>query len=449
MAAVFLGEIEHDGRLTLGAIARGVGLALLVAVLSYVFFLPYRQALSSGSIELEPWRGSKTPVWAYLILNGVFLFILVSWMVHEAIDWLRSLTREDMQRLSAWWGPIGAAILFLIAALLVVQQTSFWNEVNFGCPDPVDGVCPGVTSYPLQVTPLVLVLVLIAALLTLRPRIEAERRVVSALVTVALALTFVYEVVVPKGLDIGRMNTVFKLAMQAWIMLAVTSGVALLWLLNSSRHWAPWLRRGWGFVAGLLLFFAALYPIQATRAKWDDRFAPRDIPPTLNGMAYMQGAQYDAGKGPFRLKDDYDAIVWMEQHISGSPVIAEAATGYPGPNVPMYTHPGNRVANNTGLPAVMGWDWHQKQQRSLTKGGTPGQWIDQREQEVHDFYTIYNAQQAVEFIKRYRVRYVYVGALEQSIYGPEGLGKFDQMPELQLVYENPQVKIYEVMLPVE
>jgi len=434
MAAVALGEIEHEGRLTLRAVARGVALAAVVAVLSYALFLPYRRALASGRVELEPWQGSKTPIWAYLILNGVFLFILVSWMLHEAIGWLRSLGRDDLERLRAWWGPVGAALLLGVALLLLVPETSFWSKVE--------------QTYPVLITPLVLPLILLAGLLTLRPGIEAERRIISALVAVALALTFVVEVVVPKGLDIGRMNTVFKLYMQVWIMLAVTSGVALVWLWQSSRAWAPRLRQAWRLALGVLLFCAALYPIQATRAKWEDRFAPRDIPPTLNGMAYMQGAQYDEGTGPFSLRGDYDAIRWMQENIQGSPVIVEAASGYPGPNAPLY-HYGNRVSINTGLPAVMGWDWHQKQQRSLVPGGTPGEWIDQREQQVHDFYTVYDAPQALEFLKRYRVRYVYVGPEERALYGTAGLAKFDQMAELRLVYQNPQVKIYAVMLPVE
>jgi uncharacterized membrane protein len=97
----------------------------------------------------------------------------------------------------------------------------------------------------------------------------------------------------------------------------------------------------------------------------------------------------------------------------------------------------------------MGWDWHQKQQRSLVPGGTPGEWIDLREQQVHDFYTVYDAQQALDFIKRYRVRYVYVGTLEEHIYGTAGLTKFSQMPELQLVYQNEQTKIYQVLTAVE
>ncbi|MER3458616.1 MAG: hypothetical protein C4309_08310, partial [Chloroflexota bacterium] len=120
-----------------------------------------RRALASGRVELEPWQGSKTPIWAYLILNGVFLFILVSWMLHEALGWLRGLGRDDLERLRAWWGPVGAALLLGVALLLLVPETSFWSKVE--------------QTYPVLITPLVLPLILLAGLLTLRPGIEAER----------------------------------------------------------------------------------------------------------------------------------------------------------------------------------------------------------------------------------------------------------------------------------
>src|SRR5262249_61945185 len=51
----------------------------------------------------------------------------------------------------------------------------------------------------------------------------------------ALWLMMLVEVVVAKG-DIGRMNTVFKLGMQSWVLFAVSSAVALTWV--------------WGLTAG-------------------------------------------------------------------------------------------------------------------------------------------------------------------------------------------------------
>ncbi len=45
----------------------------------------------------------------------------------------------------------------------------------------------------------------------------------------ALWLTLLLELIVAKG-DIGRMNTVFKLGMQSWVLFAVSSAIALTWL---------------------------------------------------------------------------------------------------------------------------------------------------------------------------------------------------------------------------
>lgn len=428
--AILLGEIEVEGRITLAALGRWLALAAAMGSLSYIVFLPYREAFATAYTGFELWQGSKTPLWAYLILNGVFLFILVSWMVNEVVGWLRGrfpLTSANLARLRSWSGVIVGGLVILAAGFLILRGSHFW----------------------VPVAPLALPLVVVAALLTLRPGIEAERRAVGALVTLSLTLTYVVEVIVLKG-DISRMNTVFKFYLQVWIMLGVASAVALAWLLADWRTWLPVLRRAWGVALGLLLFCAALYPVYATKAKWEDRFAPETIPPTLNGMAYMQGAQYDEGHGgPFKLIGDYLAIRWLQENVQGSPVIMEASSGNPGPNVPLY-HYGNRVSINTGLPAVMGWDWHQKQQRSAT----PGEWIDQRQQQVHDFYSTTDPQQALAILRRYHVRYVYVGPEEQVTYGPQGLAKFDRMPELRLVYplppdQNPQVKIYEVLLPAE
>jgi hypothetical protein len=149
---------------------------------------------------------------------------------------------------------------------------------------------------------------------------------------------------------------------------------------------------------------AALYPATAAPAKVRDRMAT-DAPHSLDGMAFMPYAEYYDLGGSFSLRDDYEAIRWMQDHIHGSPVIIEA-------NVPEYRW-GSRFTIYTGLPGVLGWNWHQRQQRVATKTDDAGQ----RALEINDFYLSRSVDEARAFIDRYDVRYVIVGYLEKLYYG--------------------------------
>jgi len=82
---------------------------------------------------------------------------------------------------------------------------------------------------------------------------------------------------------------------------------------------------------------------------------------TLDGMAFMEHAVvFDGAPGrdsqEISLAGDYAAIRWMQDTIQGSPVILEGL-GY---REYLWA---NRVSIYTGLPAVIGWRWHQVQQR--------------------------------------------------------------------------------------
>ena len=138
------------------------------------------------------------------------------------------------------------------------------------------------------------------------------------------------------------------------------------------------------------------------------------------------------------LKWDYEAIQWLQDNVKGTPVVAEAGSGLL--NVPLYQW-GSRISTNTGLPTIIGWDWHQKQQRSVL----PGQVIERRIQDVNAIYTTTDMTQAKDLLGQYGVKYIYVGPLEQLYYAGDGLKKFDQPQDLwKLVYQNEQVRIFEV-----
>ena len=93
---------------------------------------------------------------------------------------------------------------------------------------------------------------------------------------------------------------------------------------------------------------------------------------------------------------------------------------------------GNRVSIYTGLPAVIGWDWHQRQQR-VGYAYT----VSARRVEVDQFFTSTLRLDALEVLDKYNVKYVYVGEMERAKYREQGLKKFDRMVTDGLVQVYP------------
>jgi uncharacterized membrane protein len=154
---------------------------------------------------------------------------------------------------------------------------------------------------------------------------------------------------------------------------------------------------------------------------------------TLDGSAYMRTAVYYDQNQPIQLEWDRQAIAWLRQHAPAMSTVVEA-------NTPLYRW-GSRVAIYSGLPTIIGWDWHEKQQRSVI----PGNVIDRRIEDVRTIYTSTDIEATIKLLERYNARYVYVGPLERLYYGGEGLRKFEQPGRpWHMVYQNEQVTIYEL-----
>jgi len=255
-----------------------------------------------------------------------------------------------------------------------------------------------------------------------------------------MALCLAVEIIVLKG-DIGRMNTVFKFYLQVWTLLSVAAAVGLAWVYERTRRWLPDWRRLWWVGAAALILGGALFLPYGVRARATDRMAP-DVGLTLDGMAFVEhSVVYDGApereSQEIPLAGDYAAIRWMQDAVPGSPVILEGL-GY---REYLWA---NRVSIYTGLPAVVGWRWHQVQQRVAL----PGAMVDWRRDDVRACYNTTDVARAQEILSQYGVRYVYVGAYERAYYDPAGLAKFDQMAVqglLRVVYDGQGVRIYEVV----
>lgn len=355
-------------------------LAVVILIgLAQFLFQPFHQWYGQGYVEVDEWTGSSTSITAYLTVHGLFLFVIVSWMIWESRKWMAATHLSELQKLRPYLGAILIGMFVFLAGTGLLVRRGY------------------------DVALLVIPLMVWCGILILRPGLPVEKRVVLSLTGIGVALTFLVEVVVLRG-DISRMNTVFKFYLQVWEMFSIAAGAALAWILVDVHSWLPSWRRSWVLILSILVFSAAFYTLTATPAKIRDRFAT-DAPYTLDGIAFMPYVDnyYDLGK-PLMLDEDYRAIQWVQDNIQGSPVIVEA-------NIPEYRW-GNRFTIYTGLPGVLGWNHHQRQQRVT---GKPGM-VEERASGILDFYLTRSVEDAWAFLERYDVQYVILGRLEYIFY---------------------------------
>ncbi|HEY3107592.1 MAG TPA: DUF2298 domain-containing protein, partial [Chloroflexota bacterium] len=424
------------GRRDLNGLLASLARVGTIAILSYVLYLPFHRNFVSFYSGVKP-TPEQSDLGGYLVVHGFFLLVLLSYLVVDATGALRRtgfsrtigqigrrwdrfphllelrarLIRRDDYSATLVLGGLGAMIvLFLLGALLGFAVAGL----------------------------LAALLIPTTWRLLARPRSTDDAFLLLLLAT-GLAIGLGVELIVIDG-DIGRMNTVFKFYLQVWCMWGIATAVALVAMrdrLQAIRRGG--LARWWALAVLLLLIGTCFYPVIATRARIADRFE-RDVPPTLDGSAYMESAVYDDSHrealrpSRLRLANDRRAIEWIWANVPGSPVIAEG-------NAPLYSW-GSRVSIYTGLPTIVGWDWHQTQQRFGFR-----YLIEDRLRDVRVLFADPSPQRALEVISRYDVRYIYVGELERAYYPEAGLRKFDQMVgrDLELVYDQEGVRIYRVL----
>jgi YYY domain-containing protein len=425
-AAIVISErnLEGGALMTLSRLAFKGALLVGVSFLAYQPFLANYQTPVSGTIESP----ETTKMHQYLAHFGVFAALLSAWLLFRLARTLRA--SQAWRSLFAARGRDSEDTAWLVFAVAVAF---FLLALAFFLVDRGNG-------FVAMLLPALALVVWLAVREALNPRADSGIRLfVLALVGLGLGLSMGVDLVTLQG-DIVRMNTVFKFYLHAWVVFALAASfvawqfVFVVWSpgFSAVARPLPKLAAGCGATAlALLLIGALIYPVMATPVRADDRFA--GLPPTLDGMEYMKTAVYNDEHGPIRLSYDYEGILWMRDNVQGTPIIVEGRS-------PLYRW-GSRFAIYTGLPAVLGWDWHQVQQR-----GKYGYMVGERATEIDEFYGESSTLEAQAFLRKYRVSYVILGRLERLYYPSAALRKFQNGlgGVLEVAYQNEELTIYRV-----
>lgn len=265
--------------------------------------------------------------------------------------------------------------------------------------------------------------------------IAAEHLFVLVLLFTAALLLVGTDLVYIQDLFGNRMNTVFKLYYQSWVMLSIVCAYAVFYFgscafgrelsKRTEKHvhavWVqvrPLAARSWLAVVGVMVAAAFIY-VPASIESRSQGFTSHS---TLNGLAYYQ--QYHP--------NDAAGIRWLNEHVKGTPTIVEATGG-------SYSA-FDEVSWMTGLPTILGWDFHEVQWR----GDSIIPVENQRKNDINTIYQTADPTVAQELLAKYHAEYVYVGPLERQAYPNDavGLEKFGTF--MNVVYRNPGVVIYQV-----
>lgn len=204
-----------------------------------------------------------------------------------------------------------------------------------------------------------------------------------------------------------RSNTIYKLYDQIWILYAVAGSYIFYHFLQSNRRLA--------FLSCGLVIISLIFPIAATYSK----SLELKYSPTLDGELTLKKSY------PY----EYEAIEWFRK-VNGTPVVLEAA-GYTGAW-------NSYISAFTGLPTVLGWEWHEYQWRMNLEE------INIRRSEVERAYTSSNYGEIENIINKYNVKYIYIGPVERDRYKVTNV--FEQNKnDFKLVFKNKGVEIYEVL----
>lgn len=209
-----------------------------------------------------------------------------------------------------------------------------------------------------------------------------------------------------------RMNTVFKFYYQAWALWSLAAAFGFVVIIREVRGFKSGL---FSIVITLVLLAGLIYPALSLPNKTDNFNLNTPERRTIDGAAYL---------GTYN-PDDYLAIQWLTLARPGT--VAEAVGG-------SYTEFA-RVSTYSGQPSVLGWPGHESQWR----GGSTE--MNGRSEDLAKLYTTSNWIETQTILKRYDIRYVYLGPLERSTYAVDDR-KFST--NLSEAYNQGQVVIYEV-----
>ena len=414
-----------------GTLARSFGRAMLLAVglvaAGVLLYLPFYLSFDSQAGGILPVTGPATRHFLFLVVMGVPAMLAAGLIARSALEmgWPTAGLRKVV------WPVLAVSVapffVWLLGSAILVSLSPEETSLAGGL------VWRRLT--------LALVLLLVGGFATYCALVLAAGRrpmqwLVFALILAAAGFYLLAGAELFRISDLfgNRMNTVFKVYYQAWILLGIAGGVGFYYIVAARirRRWADY-RAGllraiglsWAAFAAALVLASAYYPVAAVleRTGWfqeGESWADN----TLSGLEYLRHAE----------PAEYDAIIWLRTQPEPGRIVEAVGDGYSD-----Y----GRISASTGRATVLGWEGHQHQWR----GDDQQPLLEGRRHDVETIYSGEDNAEVLRLLQRYAVRWLVVGPRERDTYGSDVDGRMEQRVAegwLTPVFSSDDVTVYEI-----
>ncbi|MCC7363444.1 MAG: hypothetical protein IT303_03655 [Dehalococcoidia bacterium] len=231
-----------------------------------------------------------------------------------------------------------------------------------------------------------------------------------------------------------RLNTVFKLTYQAWLLLAAAGAVAIVVALRGAVR----RRQPLGWLAAVPLVLVALgmvYPIAALPSRTDGFANENTSIDGLSALARFDPAEYALTEWIRTETDPSDVVIeatgrrWSKK-TNGDLELVEAGVDY---------GEGGRISARTGRSTPIGWYFHEIQWRG--DGEDNQREFVRRQDAVDQLYTAEDPAVVLAVMRDFDARYVVVGRQEQQRY-PGLLPDFETF--LDIAFDMNGLRVYEM-----
>tara|TARA_Y100000590_G_scaffold247425_1_gene278000 strand:- start:19521 stop:21881 length:2361 start_codon:yes stop_codon:yes gene_type:complete len=404
VGVVFFKIYKDHGLSILDILIRALPILVIVFAATFLLYSPYYFYFQSQFSGLSPVTDITSRPIHFFVVWGLFLLLVIPFVLYV-------FSKSQLRH--GWFG------IACISALISILPFVFWLVlIAWTGSSKVMVLSRFVKLLPIMI---VIFMAAYSAMYALRDgRIggvkTAGLSLILVLVCSGFTLIMLPELIIVSDQFGSRMNTIFKLYYQAWILLSISLGVVAYYvgyLLIKSDGLQKLIVASSVLISVVLLSISLYYAPAAAFTKMDTAEVK-----SLDGLEYIKN------KNPDELAAINFLINTSEKHEALVEAVGTSYSEY------------GRISASTGIPTILGWPAHEIQWRGSDLG------LSQRADDVERIYQGLDPQEAYSLLVKYDVSYVYVGPRERRKYGTSGLEKFEGL--MTKVFDTDTVVIYKI-----